>query len=130
MLCGPLSAKSLHFPGQEFGLVLLLEFAEQRLRDPSPAIVGAEFMVIDHYDTAIRFLDENSARGHQNPEVGDGGLRREAKSLRKFLFEGALDRIELTALCAAAGPNQAVANAVHLDSGQRLLDHGLLTGIQ
>src|SRR3974390_3890646 len=79
MLSGPLSAQSLCFPSQQFGLVLLLEFTEQRLRDPSPAIVGAEFMVIDHHDAAIRLLDEYLARGHQDSEVGDGGLRREAK---------------------------------------------------
>src|SRR5664280_416268 len=121
---------SLRLPGEKLGLVPLLEFPEQRLRDPSPAIVGTEFMVIDHHDTAIWLLDENLARGHQNSEVGDGGLRREAKPLRKLLFEGTLDRVELTVLCAAASPNQAVANAINLDSGQRLLNHGLLAGVQ
>ena len=97
--------------------MLLLEFPEQRLRDPSPAIVGAEFMVIDHHDAAIWHLDENLARGHQDSEVGDGGLRREAKPLRKLLFEGTLDRVELTVLCAAASSNQAVPNAINLRFG-------------
>jgi hypothetical protein len=41
------------------------------LRDPSSAIVGTEFMVIHHHDAAIRFLDENLARGHQDSEVCD-----------------------------------------------------------
>src|SRR5664280_78217 len=120
----PLRMQSLRLPGEKFGLVLVLEFPEQRLRDPSPAIVGAKFMVIDHHDAAIWFLDENLARGHQDSEVGDGGLRREAKSFRKLLFEGTLDRVELTVLGAAASSHQAVANAINLDSGQRLLDHG------
>src|SRR5271167_3036215 len=87
-------------------------------------------MVIDNHDTAIWFLDENLARGNQDSEVGDGSLRREAKPLRKLLFEGTLDRVELTVLCAAAGSNQAVPNAINLDSGKCLLDHGLLAGIQ
>src|SRR5271157_1271863 len=126
----PLRVQSLRLPGQKFGLVLLLKFPEQRLRDPSPAIVGAEFMVIDYHDAAIWYLDENLARGHQDSEVGDRSLRREAKPLRKLLFEGTLDRVELTVLCAAAGSNQAVPNAINLDSGERLLDHGLLAGIQ
>ena len=87
-------------------------------------------MVIDHHDAAIWHLDENLARGHQDSEVGDGGLRREAKPLRKLLFEGTLDRVELTVLCAAASSNQAVPNAINFDPGERLLDHGLLAGIQ
>src|SRR5271165_6733115 len=87
-------------------------------------------MVIDHHDAAIRYLDKNLARGHQDSEVGDGGLRREAKSLRELLFEGTLDRVELAVLCAAASSNQAVPNAIHLDSGECLLDHRLLAGIQ
>src|SRR5271157_5933178 len=126
----PLRVQSLRLPGQKLALVLLLEFSEQRLRDPSSAIVGAEFMVIDDHDAAIWHLDKDLARGHQDSEVGDGGLRREAKSLRKLLFEGTLDRIELTVLCAAASSHQAVANAINLDSGERLFDHGLLAGIQ
>src|SRR5664280_3199232 len=87
-------------------------------------------MVIDYHDAAIRHLDKDLARGHQDSEVGDGGLRREAKPLRKLLFEGTLDRVELTVLCAAASSNQAVPNAINLDSGKSLLDHGLLAGIQ
>ena len=55
--------------------MLLLEFPEQRLRDPSPAIVGAEFMVIDYHYAAIWVFDKNLARGHQNSEVGDRSLR-------------------------------------------------------
>src|SRR5664280_2632231 len=121
---------SLRLPGEKLGLVLLLEFAEQRLRDPSPTIIGAEFMVIDDHDAAIWFLNENLARGHQDSEVGNGGLRREAKSLRELLLEGTLDRVKLTVLCAAASSNQAVPNAINLDSGKSLLDHGLLAGIQ
>src|SRR5271157_5215010 len=73
---------------------------------------------------------ENLARGHHDSEVGDGGLRREAKPLRKLLFEGTLDRVELAVLCAAASSNQAVANAINFDPGERLLNHGLLAGIQ
>src|ERR1039458_5630115 len=88
--------------------MLLLDFPEQRLRDPAPAIVGAEFMVIDNHDTAFWLLDEDLARGHQDSEVGDGGLRREAKSLRKLLFEGTLDRVELTVLCAARSEERRV----------------------
>src|SRR5208283_5192660 len=126
----PLRMQSLRFSGEKFGLVLLLEFPEQRLRDPSPAIVGAEFMVIDYHDAAIWVFDENLARGHQYSEVGDRSLRREAKPLRKLLFEGTLDRIELTVLCAAASSHQAVPNAINLDSGKSLLDHGLLAGVQ
>src|SRR5450631_3380361 len=87
-------------------------------------------MVIDYHDAAIWHLDENLARGHQDSEVGDGCLRREAKPLCKFLFEGTLDRVELAVLCAAASSNQAVPNAINLDSGKSLLDHGLLAGIQ
>src|SRR5664279_4077894 len=87
-------------------------------------------MIIDYHDAAIWGFDENLARRHQNSEVGDGGLRRETKPLRKLLFERTLDRVELTILCAAASSNQAVANAINLDSGERLLDHGLLAGIQ
>src|SRR5271165_2770350 len=87
-------------------------------------------MVIDNHDAAIWHLEENLARGHQDSEVGDGGLRREAKPLRQLLFEGTLDRVELTVLCAAASSHQAVANAINLDSGKSLLDHGLLAGIQ
>src|SRR5664280_717803 len=121
---------SLRLPGEKLGLVLVLEFPEQRLRDPSPAIVGAKFMVIDDHDAAIWFLDENLARGHQDSEVGNGGLRREAKPLRELFFEGTLDGVELTVLCAAASPNQAVPNAINLDSGKSLLDHCLLAGIQ
>src|SRR5271166_45620 len=128
--CDPLRAQSLHLSGEKFGLVLLLEFPEQRLRDPSPAIVGAKLMVVDHHDAAIWYLDKNPARGHQNSEVGDGGLRREAKPLRELLFEGTLDRVELTVLCAAASSNQAVSNTINLDAGKSLLDHGLLAGIQ
>src|SRR5271157_1378938 len=73
---------------------------------------------------------ENLARGHHDSEVGDGSLRREAKSLRELLFEGTLDRIKLTVLCAAASSHQAVANAINFDPGERLLDHCLLAGIQ
>src|ERR1035438_1308023 len=87
-------------------------------------------MVIYNHDAAIWHLDENLARGHQDSEVGDGGLRREAKSLRKLLFEGTLDRVELAVLCAAASSHQAVANAINFDPGERLLNHGLLAGIQ
>src|SRR5271157_4161248 len=126
----PLLMQSLRLSGEKFGLVLLLKFPEQRLRDPSPAIVGAKLMVIDNHDAAIWHLDKNLARGHQDSEVGDGGLRRETKPLRKLLFEGTLDRIELAVLCAAAGSNQAVPNAINLDPGECLLDHGLLAGVQ
>src|SRR5271157_1159671 len=126
----PLRVQSLRLPGQKFGLVLLLEFPEQRLRDPSPAIVGAKLMVIDYHDAAIWLLDEHLARGHQDSEVGNGSLRREAKPLRKLLFERTLDGVELTVLCAAASSHQAVPNAINFDPGERLLDHGLLAGIQ
>src|SRR5271169_2611844 len=87
-------------------------------------------MVIDNHDAAIWYLDENLARGHQDSEVGDGSLRRETKPLRKLLFEGTLDRVELTVLCAAASSHQAVANAINFDPGESLLNHGLLAGVQ
>ena len=83
-------------------------------------------MIIDHHDAAIWRLAENLARGHQDPEIGDRSLRREAKPLPKRLLEGTLDRVELTILCAAASSNQAVTNAINLDPGERLLYHGLL----
>src|ERR1019366_3634133 len=89
-----------------------------------------EFMVIDYHDAAIWVFDENLARGHQDSEVGDGSLRREAKPLRKLLFEGTLDRVELAVLCAAASSHQAVPNVINFDPGERLLNHGLLAGIQ
>src|SRR5271165_3864135 len=68
--CDPLREQPLRLPGSKLKLVLLLESPEQRLRDPSPAIVGAEFMVIDYHDAAIWVFDENLARGHQYSEVG------------------------------------------------------------
>src|ERR1035438_4191309 len=101
-----------------------MESSEQRLRDPSPAIVGAEFMVIDHHDTAIWYLDENLPRGHHDSEVGDGCPRRGGKPPRKLLFEGTLDGVKLAVLCAAASSHQAVPNAINLDPGKSLLDHG------
>src|ERR1039458_4188380 len=87
-------------------------------------------MVIDHHDTAIWLLDENLARGHQDSEVGDGSLRREAKPLRKLLLAGHPNPVELAVLCAAASSPQAVANAINFDPGERLLNHGLLAGVQ
>ena len=87
-------------------------------------------MVIHHYHTTILYLDQNLARRCQDSEVGDGGLRREAKSLRKLLFEGVLDRVELAVLCAAAGSNQVVVNPINLNPCQRLLNAGLLAQIQ
>src|SRR5215469_8056735 len=87
-------------------------------------------MVFDDQHPAIWFLNQHLARGHQNPEIGDCRLRRETKSLPKLLFKRALNRVELAVLRAAARSHQTVADAIHLDPGEGLLNHRLLAGIE
>src|SRR5215469_9260672 len=89
----PLSQKPLRLFGKKLSLVLVLKFSEQRLRDPSSAIVGADFTIIDHHYTAIGFLHQHLAGGYENAEVGDRSLRREAKPLSKLLFEGSFNGV-------------------------------------
>src|SRR6266567_2044378 len=125
-----LSDKRIHFLGEKLGVVLMLEFSEERLRQPSSAVVRPEFAIIDHHYSAVWRLKQDLAWRHQNSEISDRSLRREAKPLPEFLFERALDSVELSVLGAAASSDEAVADSIHLDPGQRLFNDGLFTGIK
>src|SRR5713101_6493058 len=125
-----LSDKRIRFLGEKLGVVLMLEFSEERLRHPSSAVVRPEFAIIDHHHPAVRQLKQYFAWRHQNSEIGDRSLRREAKPLSELLFKRALDSVELPVLRAAASPDEAVADSIHLDPGQRLFNDGLFTGIK
>src|SRR5215475_5910322 len=87
----------------------MLQFLEERRRYPTSTILRAKC--------------------HQNAEVDDRSLRREAESLPKFLFEAFIG-VELAVLRAAASSYQAVTDAIYLDPSQHLLNNGLLAGIQ
>src|SRR6266567_6946912 len=125
-----LSDKRIHFLGKKLGVVLMLEFSEERLRYPSSAVVGSKFAIIDHHHSAVWQLKQYFAWRHQDSEIGDRSLRRETEPLPEFLFKRALDSVELSVLGAAASSDEAVADSLNLDPGQRLFNDGLFTGIK
>src|SRR5208337_2164423 len=129
-LLPPFYEESLHFVSEEVAAVLCLQPAKQRLRDPSPAVVGAKLMILHNQQSAIRNLDHHFARGHQNPEVGHGCLRRKPEPLRQSLLILGFNGVELSFFRAAAGSGQAVANPIELDPSQRLFYDRLLAGVQ
>src|SRR5258708_953450 len=126
----PVRQELLHLLSDKVFPVLRLEPLEEGLRDPSPTVVGAKLTILHDQQSAVRHLDHHLARGHQNPEVGHGRLRREAEPLRQPFLVLSLDCVELSFLRTATGSNQAVANPIELNSGESLLHDRLLTGVQ
>src|SRR5581483_11221779 len=117
----PVRQELLHLLSDKVFSVLCLEPPEKGLRDPSPAVVGAKLTILHNQQSAVRLLDHRLARGHQNPEVGHGSLRRKAEPLRQPLLVLRLDCVELSFLRTATGSDQAVANPIEFDSGESLL---------
>src|SRR5581483_5589404 len=86
-LLADLSKKRIHFLSKKLGVVLMLEFSEERLRYPSSTVVRPEFAIVDHHHSAIWHLKQDLAWRHQNSEIGDRSLGREAEPLTEFLFK-------------------------------------------
>ena len=90
--------QTLDFPLEQVTFVSVLQFAEEHLRDPTPAVVGSEFMVHDDQHSALRLLDAHHAIRYQNAEVGHGGFGPIAKSRGNLPLPLRVDCVEFPVL--------------------------------
>ena len=90
--------ETLDFPLEQITFVSGLQFAEERLRDPTPAVVGSEFVVHDDQHAALRLLDAHHAVRYQNAEVGHGGFGPIAKARSNLPLALRVDSVEFPVL--------------------------------
>ncbi len=90
--------ETLDFPLEQITFVSGLQFAEERLRDPTPAVVGSEFVVHNDQHAALRLLDTHHAVRYQNAEVGHGGFGPIAKARSNLPLTLRVDSIEFPVL--------------------------------
>ena len=87
-------------------------------------------MILDDDHSRVPRFDPHFARGNEDAEIRDRGLRPVQESFGDGTLVFGFDSIELAVFGRAAGANEFELHAVHIDALHRPFDESLLGFIQ